>query len=47
MKRHAYADDEQSYDSDSDPITLDQRMHAVQSAEGIYLVYRERNDCQP
>ena len=26
VKLHAYADDEQLYDSDSDPIALDQRM---------------------
>ena len=26
VKLHAYADDEQLYDSDSDPVTLDQRM---------------------
>jgi len=45
VKLHDYVDDEQLYDSDSDPITLDQRMQ--RSAEGKFLVYKKRKDCQP
>ena len=41
MKLHAYAEDEQLYDSDSDPIALDQRMQReVRKANTWYTEHR-------
>ena len=44
---HAYADDEQLYDSDVDPRALEQRiLHHLQIANQ-YVVYRKRHDREP